>query len=526
MGISAAEGIHMARRFVVAILIAMLSAISAFAASASAATENSGDPGKVRFVKRMDSNFDPYVTSGNAATQQWINAKFWRMEVFNPFFDAKTAWYAKGWVYDDSTAIYPGTDMANQHPDWILHDSAGNKLYIPWGCSNGSCPQYAADVTNPAFRAAWIATLKSELAQGYTGAWIDDVNLELRISDGGGNDATAYSPTLGRNITAADWRDAMATFMEEVRAAVPANKEILHNTLWYAGQGAGGYNNPDVIREIKSADYINREGGVNDGGLTGGTGQWSLRNLQGFIDKVHSLGKGVILDGFDASAAGREYSLANYELISNGNDGVGEMSQTPDNWWKGWDTDLGQPKAGRFDWNGLQRRDFTGGMALVNDPQSATRTVTLPNAMTNTSGQSVTTVTLAGGQGAVLTGAVTGGSASSADGTSSPKAPAPDPAPAPSTSSSSASTGSASSAQSGSASATQSDALHTTSGSTKQHGSAITTKPASTKSLTPAQKRAAAKKAAAKKAAAKKKAAKRKHATRRHARRHATRSHH
>src|ERR1700712_1553919 len=356
------KGLHiMARRLLVTLCFALLAAIGLGAASASAATENSGDPGKVRFVKRMDGTFDPYVTNNNSTTQQWINNKFWRMEVFSPFFDAKSSWYNKGWVYDDSAAIYPSTTMATQHPDWILHDAAGNKLWIPWGCSNGSCPQYAADPTNAAFRLAWIAALKTELATGYKGAWIDDVNLDMRVSDNNGNSVTPYSPALGRNMTANDWSSAVASFMEQIRAAIPSQYEILHNSIWYARMDSGTYNNADVVREISSADYINREGGVNDSGLTGGTGSWSLRNVQGFIDKVHSLGKGVIIDGFDSSAAGREYSLANYLLESNGNDGVGEMSQTPDNWWNGWDTDLGQPLAARYDWSNLQRRDFTGG---------------------------------------------------------------------------------------------------------------------------------------------------------------------
>ena len=67
----------------------------------------------------------------------------WRMNVFSPYFDSRTGWYPNGWVYDDAYAIYAGEELASQHPEWILKDAAGNKLYIPFACSGGSCTQYA-----------------------------------------------------------------------------------------------------------------------------------------------------------------------------------------------------------------------------------------------------------------------------------------------------------------------------------------------------------------------------------------------
>ncbi len=76
----------------------------------------------------------------------------------------------------------------------------------------------------------------------------------------------------------------------------------------------------------------------------------------------------MIIDAFDDSNAGMEYSLANYLLISTGRDGVGEQDMTPDNWWKGWDTDLGTALGERYEWQGLIRRDFKGGMVLVGEP--------------------------------------------------------------------------------------------------------------------------------------------------------------
>jgi hypothetical protein len=391
------------RRPLALALIAIAAAISG-AAPAQAATDASGRTGEVRFVKRMTPEFDRHVTNTSPAQKEWMNKKFWRSEVFNPFFDGMTAWYGKGWVYKDLYAIGNGSPQAAQNPDWILKSQTGEKLYIPWGCGNNWCPQYAGDITNPAFRANWIANLRGALAKGYKGAWIDDVNLERRVSNATGTEVAPYSPSLGRTMTADDWRRAMADFTEQIRREIP-NAEILHNSIWYAGQGAGRDSNPEVQRQIASADYINIERGFNDGGLTGGNGEWSVRALHGFVDRVHALGKGVIVDAFDNSPAGMEYSLANYLLVNAGKDGVGEISQAPDSWWKGWDSDLGTATSGRYDFQGTIRRDFTNGIALVNEPGAPARTIQLPQPMTTIDGATVTQVTIGAGRGAVLFGA-------------------------------------------------------------------------------------------------------------------------
>ena len=43
----------------------------------------------------------------------------------------------------------------------MLKDPQGNALYIPWGCADGTCPQYAGDIANPAFIDYQIAQIKN-----------------------------------------------------------------------------------------------------------------------------------------------------------------------------------------------------------------------------------------------------------------------------------------------------------------------------------------------------------------------------
>jgi Hypothetical glycosyl hydrolase family 15 len=371
----------------------------AFALCGRAAADSAGT---VHFVRPADSSFDSFTGSPTPAAQAWLRSHMWRMIVWSPYFDERTAWYPQGWMYDDAYAIYTGSSLASQHPEWILRDSSQNKLFIPFNCSGGSCPQYAGDISNPAFRRYWIEQARGHLARGYRGLYVDDVNLEERVGDA--SEAQVTPVGSGGSITASAWRAYMAEFMAEIRAAFPS-AEIVHNALWFAS-GDAGVSDASIRREIESANTILLERGVNDSGLTGGSGPWSLNAMFSYVDQVHSLGRGVVLDGSAADPQGMEYNLASYFLISTGADAVGAKGQTPANWWPGFDVNLGEATDARHSWAGVLRRDFSGGIVLVNPPGSATQTVALPSPMRDASGNSVASVTLPAASGAVLRGAV------------------------------------------------------------------------------------------------------------------------
>lgn len=358
--------------------------------------------GTVHFVRSADSGFDAFTSNGSPEAQAWLRAHMWRMMVWSPYFDQKTSWYGQGWMYDDAYAIYPGSQMASQHPEWILKDAAGNNLYIPYGCSGGSCPQFAGDISNVEFRRNWIAEASAHIAHGYRGLFVDDVNLEQRTGNGQGQQVAPIDRSTGQPMSAASWRAYMAEFMAEIRAALP-NAEIVHNALWFANSDAGT-NDPSIRREIESANYVLLERGVNDSGLTGGNGQWSLNAFLSYIDEVHALGRGIVMDGSAGDANGMEYNLASYFLTSTGNDAVSGSGQTPNNWWAGWNVNLGEATGPRRVWGNVLRRDFTGGMVLVNPPGSASQTVSLPAPMQDINGNTVTSVTLTAASGAVLRG--------------------------------------------------------------------------------------------------------------------------
>jgi Hypothetical glycosyl hydrolase family 15 len=378
-----------ARRLAVPALLCAGS-LSAVAAPAAMAT----DAGSVRFMRGAEANFDSFTRSPTATQQTWMRDHYSRMRTYAPYFDTRLSWYPSGaWFYKDSYAIYRGDES---HPEWILKDVHGNRLSIPWGCSGGTCPQYAADIGNPAYRANWIAAARKTMAAGYHGIYVDDVNMQRKIGTATTASVDPIDPRTGTVLTEAMWQRYMADFMAEIRAAFPT-QEIVHNAIWFTRDS------PDVQRELKSADVIALERGFNDSGITNGTGRWAIQTLMNFIESRQKEGHGVLLDSYATTTATRLYGLAAYYMISSGRDLIGNTAGgTPADWWSGYDVELGAPAGPRYVWNGLWRRDFAKGVALLNEPRNATRSVTLPAGLRDLTGAAKSSLSLAGGTGAVL----------------------------------------------------------------------------------------------------------------------------
>jgi hypothetical protein len=374
----------------------VLTALVGSSGLSASCTTDSSSAGCMHFVQRTTSDFNQYI-NGPASTQEWIGSHFWRMQTTPGWFDPNLSWYRGAWAYLDSYAIYRGSDLANQHPEWILRDQNGNPLYIPWGCGNGSCPQYAADITNSDYRNYWTGKAQAIIGTGYKGLWIDDVNLVMQVGDGNGNLVAPIDPNTGQPMPTTDWEKYFADFMTQVRAAIP-NAEILHNSIWFAGTGIPG-SDPYVQQEIKAANFINRERGISDTGLTGDNGYWSLQSIFRFVDTIHSLGANIDIQEFNFSG---DYAPACYFLVSQGMDAFGNNAITPSNWPSNYDVELGSPQGARYVWNGLLRRDFDNGAVLVNPPSQPTVTAQLGSGYTDVSGKPISTATLRGRQGLIL----------------------------------------------------------------------------------------------------------------------------
>ena len=280
----------------------------------------------------------------------------------------------------------------------MLRDAQGHGLFIPAACDGTSCTQYAADIGSPGFRAWWISNAQNQMAKGYKGIFVDDVNMEMRVSNGAGQDVRPIDPRTGAPMTDTNWRRYIAEFTEAIRAGLP-NAQITHNAQWWVDQS-----DPYVQREIDSANVIELERGFNDGGLTQGGGMFGYQTFMNHIEWIHSRGKSVVSEPYNLDSAKREYEMASLYLVKAANDGISSDYQAdPQNWWSGWQTDLGAPQGNRYQWNGLWRRDFAKGFVLTNEPGTQSRTVQLGGSYTRlSSGSQVSSVTLGAASGAVL----------------------------------------------------------------------------------------------------------------------------
>ncbi|HEX4277445.1 MAG TPA: NPCBM/NEW2 domain-containing protein [Bryobacteraceae bacterium] len=383
-----------------------IAALSALAAAATISGSAQYSPGHVNYQQLAAPYLDQYTDAPNASLQLWFQSHFMRMGVFSPYFDTRTSWYQNALVYINLYGIIPGTDLYNQHPEWILHDQQGNRLFIPWGCSGGTCGSYAGDVTNPAFRAWWIANAQTILSRGgYKGIWIDDVNNEFRVSDGWANPVAPIDSATGQPMTWDAWRAYIGNFTAQIRQSFP-NTELVENTIWYAGPQGIGDSDPSIQRQIKSATNLNLERGIaSDPGLTGGTGEWSVYSYFNYIDRVHGLGTNVTLEEYEVDSVSRQYGLAGYFMVSNGSDRIGDATTSPVNWWPGYSVELGTPRGPRTYTSGVFERIFTNGIVLLGEPGLAAQTISLPGTFTTVDGASVSSVTISGSRGLILVGA-------------------------------------------------------------------------------------------------------------------------
>lgn len=297
------------------------------------------------------------------------------------------SWAAGSWAHLHAYGLDAGELAA--HPEWQLKDATNAPLYV-----NGRA---AADFGDPGFQAWWIAKAQAALALGHRGVFIDDVFMERRTTNAGGTTRTPIDPRTGVAMTEAGWQRSMADFLVAVRAALPAGAEIAHEVLWYKGDA-----NADLLRALKAANFLSVDGGFNGPLVSYGGGTYGFQTLAGWVERQQARGGGVILDFSTTVPAARLYGLASYWLVNTGTAAIANDASTAP-LWAGYGVDLGTPNTGRYSVaTGAWRRDFTRGIVLVNEPYRSTRTFTVPAGYQDLDGVPRTSVTLAGGQGAVL----------------------------------------------------------------------------------------------------------------------------
>lgn len=292
-----------------------------------------------------------------------VKARLDAKSEFDPF---PIAWFkglARIMAYPPAADRYAAAGV----PTLAYHDA-----WTTWGASGA---------THVAEYVAWV---KRDKEHGYLGQFMDDINFA------GGN--IAGTPAQYANL------------IEAVRAALGPEGVIEINAQMWDLKST--FANPDVQRALKYVNVVTKEFNVDPGSGISSASKYG--EYLEYVENLRAKGIGITNTGDSnySSEADKEYSLASYLLVNTGLDFVGFSHQSPISSYpalKG--MNLGeQTQARSQSAGGLWTRVFADGEAIV-APPGTSGSVTLPRPMTRIGTSApVTSVTLSGGQGAVLVG--------------------------------------------------------------------------------------------------------------------------
>jgi len=283
------------------VLVLSLLTLGTGGASATCVT-STPNAGCIHFQYRSPgSQSEVWELAANASLsqQEWVLSHFWEIQGDPLWFNFLLSWMPPAVTYFDLWSIHTGDPLETEEPDWIMKDPDGNPLYLNYNCNGTTCSQWAGDFANPAFVQYQISALTTLINEGYMGVWMDNVDMFINTSNAAAVTIPPIDSNTGEVMTATAWKQYIANFCAQIRAALP-NIQIIHNVQWYAGTWPAG-TDPLVQQEILAADYINLERGVNDPNLVVGASSYGMNAKLAFVDIVHSLKRKVIIEewGFD-----------------------------------------------------------------------------------------------------------------------------------------------------------------------------------------------------------------------------------
>ena len=374
--------------------------------------------GTPRLNRGADPSIDRFLNRRRCARQL---RNYVRMRLFSPYSDpCVDGSYRGGLVNLNAQAIYPDQvrlrrgDTARERrakralDRLILRDARGRRLYVPFGCKGGRCPQFAADIGSPRWRAHLARRARRELSHRYRGIFLDDVNWAVNVSDGREQLVRPRDPRTRRPMTDGTWKRAMAALVRAVARQDP-RREVMVNTVWWKPEST--LDDPLVADTARRVTWWELERGFEDVRR----GQ-SFDGLLALIDRLHSLGVNVNLGNYFATdRPAAEFELAGHLLTGDGRDTLStEYRVCPasdrryrscrGSFWAGYRVRLGAalgPRQVRPD--GLYERPFQRGMVLVNPPGAPARSGMLDGLYRDLDGTPRVFAGLAGGQALVLT---------------------------------------------------------------------------------------------------------------------------
>ena len=310
-------------------------------AAASAGPASAAGEGEVNFQLGAGSWFDSYISGATSAQKTWMNDHYWRMRGFAPFFDQALPWAPEAHFYQDLYAIYRGDPRdeqllqraprlgpARRQRQQALHPVRLRRHQLQPVRGRHRQPRVARVLDRLGARAHG--------RRATTGIFVDDVNLEMKVSNGAGNFVRPMDPRTGQPMTDAELAPLHGRVHREIRAAFP-DKEIVHNSALVDGPQRSLRPAPDRRRRhdrdgarLQRRRHRRRHG------------QWSFRPTCPTSTGSTRGRSGHRSSPTASTATSATFEIASYFLVSNGDDSiVPDFQADPDQLVGGWDTDLG-----------------------------------------------------------------------------------------------------------------------------------------------------------------------------------------
>jgi hypothetical protein len=262
----------------------------------------------------------------------------------------------------------------DRYPKAGVETVAYHDAWTTWGSSGA---------THKSEYVAWVHRDK-EIGK-YAGQFMDDIN---------------YGPSAGNKAgTDAQYRELVEAVRAELGPAGIIEMNSQYADIWPQIKAK----NPDVLKALEYVNVVTKEFNVD--ATSGINSSDRYREFMEFTDFLESKKIGITMSG-DSNhngSAEREYSLATYYLVNDGLDYIGFAKQSPSSQYPGLLLNIGNATSPRErSSSGVWKRSFAKGVAYTVEPGAATQTITLAKPMKRLDGTTVSSVTLAPANGAVL----------------------------------------------------------------------------------------------------------------------------
>jgi hypothetical protein len=331
-------------------------------------------------------------------------------------------------IYLDGYLTYDRDDSYNRtlswflsnHPNWIVYTCDKQTVAYEWGP-----PNVPIDITNSAvlnYQMQEVSSSFSSVPPGfaYNGMGWDNVSLVNWVPRCGTWQGSTWTPLYGGQGAYVDplYVNSVVSWAQDIYTMLQTQFPGKGMTM-NLSSGPTGVSNPLYVNASALYPYLDivfdERGftGYGSGPITDGDWENTVVNLE----LLNQQNKAFFLsnewnnvpDDQSITHAQINWSLGNYLLVKGqhsyvyiypiwqGVQGYGNFYDRPE-----YHVPIGHAISARYTYDGVQRRDYSGGMALVNPSSTATYTVTLPSTYTDLWGNRLSSLTMAPATAEVL----------------------------------------------------------------------------------------------------------------------------